>query len=195
MTSKTYMIMTPFTVEDSELIQRIERRDEAALSDLYQRYGGLVYSIAYRVLDNSVIAEEVVQDTFLKVWNQVHTWDANRGKLTTWLLTITRYGAIDRLRQEQRRRTQSAIPLDDLLGFIAAREEADWQDGDAMRVLLAQLSADQLQVIELSFFQGMSHGEMAHHLHLPLGTVKTRVRTGLQKLRTLWIAAEQEVKK
>jgi RNA polymerase sigma-70 factor (ECF subfamily) len=176
-----------FAGDDIELIQRIEMRDEAALSEFYNRYGGLVYSMAYRVLQNSVLAEEVTQDTFLKVWNQVQTWDANRGKLTTWLLTITRYAAIDRLRQEQRRGNSSAVSLDALLNLIGSRDDIDWQDGELIRSLLRKLPSDQLQVIELSFFQGMSHGDMAQHLKLPLGTVKTRVRAGLQRLRTLWI--------
>jgi len=188
-------VVMPSTIlnEDIEVIRRIEQRDESALSELYERYGGLVYTIAYRVLQNNGVAEEVTQDTFLKVWNQIHTWDAQRGKLTTWLLTITRYAAIDRLRQEQRRHTQSAVSLDDLLNLIGTRDDTEWQDGDFVRSLLIQLSTDQLQVIELSYFQGLSHGEMANKLNLPLGTVKTRVRSGLQRLRALWLKAiEQE---
>jgi RNA polymerase sigma-70 factor (ECF subfamily) len=192
MDSETWMPPTP-TADDIVLIRRIEQRDESALSELYQQYGGLVYSIAYRVLQNSGLAEEVTQDTFLKVWNQIHTWDAQRGKLTTWLLTITRYAAIDRLRQEQRRHTQSAISIDDLLNLIGSRDDTDWHDGDLIRSLLRQLPVEQLQVIELAYFHGLSHGDMSKKLNLPLGTVKTRVRSGILRLRTLWQqSVEQE---
>ncbi len=178
--------------DDTQLMRRIQQREEPALSELYRRYGALVYSVAYRVVQNNGLAEEVVQDTFLKVWTQVHTWDETRGKLTTWLLTITRYGAIDRLRQEQRRGTSNAVALDDFIQWLGSTDDTSKTDGEQMRRLLEKLPADQRQAIELAFFQGMSHVELAAHLKLPLGTVKTRVRTGLQRLRSLWQATEND---
>jgi RNA polymerase sigma-70 factor, ECF subfamily len=176
--------------DDAQLIARITSRDQSALSDMYQQYGGLVYSLASRVLGNSTLAEEVTQDTFLKVWNQAYTWDADKGKLVSWLLTITRYTAIDLLRREKRRPTDSSVSLDDILEVAGKRSLIDdplWQDGRLLRSLIKQLPPEQIQVIELGFYEGMSHSEMAAQLKLPLGTVKTRVRLGLQKLKDMWI--------
>jgi len=178
--------------DDSELIRRIRARDESALSELYQRYGGLVYSLALRVLQNSGLAEEVTQDAFFKVWSQPETWDAERGRLIAWLMTITRHTAIDRLRKEQRRPMITALELDEALnvvGSLAVMDDPVWQDGKLLRTLLTRLPTDQVRAIELAFFGGMSHSEIAESLNLPLGTVKTRVRLGLQKLKGLWLEA------
>src|SRR4051812_17064421 len=102
----------PDTVfNEADLVQRLINHDQTALSELYQQFGGLVYSIALRVLQNTTLAEEVTQDAFLKVWNQPESWDPARGKFVSWLLTITRYTAIDRLRKEQRRPLQNAVEL------------------------------------------------------------------------------------
>src|SRR3982751_3860947 len=101
--------MSKISFDETELLRRLIARDQSALSELYQQFGGLVYSIALRVVQNSSIAEEVAQDTFLKVWNQPTSWDPSRGKFVSWLLTITRYTAIDRLRLERRRPMQNAV--------------------------------------------------------------------------------------
>jgi RNA polymerase sigma-70 factor (ECF subfamily) len=177
---------------DVDLMRRVSRRDQYALSELYTRYGGPVYSLALRVLQNSTLAEEVTQDIFLKVWNQAEKWDPAKGQLASWLLTIARYTSIDRLRKERRQPTQTLTALDDMPHVLATRGLVDdprWQDGRLIRSLLAQLPPEQVQVIELAFYQGFTHSEIAENLKLPLGTVKTRVRLGLQKLRNLWLEA------
>lgn len=177
---------------DLHLMQRIRGRDKQALTDLYDQYGRMVYGLAVRVLnDDGRLAQEVTQDTFLKAWNQADQWNPEKGKLTTWLLTITRRTAIDLLRREQRRPEISPGEFDDVLGVVGERAVMDdplWQDGRLLRTLLAQLPGEQRQAIELAFFYEMSHTEVAERLNLPLGTVKTRIRLGLQKLKTLWTA-------
>lgn len=178
--------------DEANLVQRLIQQDQTALSELYTQFGGLVYSIAMRVVQNPVLAEEVTQDAFLKVWHQPSSWDPSRGKFVSWLLTITRYTAIDLLRKEQRRPVQDAVELEDLrIGSGSVMDDPIWQDGRLLRSLLENLPVEQVQVIELAFFEGMSHSEMAEHLSLPLGTVKTRVRLGLQKLKTLWRDANE----
>ncbi len=187
--------MTSLSFDELQLIKRITAKDQRALAELYDLYGSLVYSLAFRVVRNAALAEEVTQDTFLKVWSQAITWDADKGKLSSWLLTITRYTAIDLLRKEQRRPMDSAVGLDSIIDFMGQRGLTDdprWHDSQLLRALLRQLPPDQVQVIELAFFQGLSHSEMAEQLKLPLGTVKTRVRLGLQKLRDLWLEAVRE---
>ena len=173
-------------------MQRIAGQDQHALSELYTRFGGVVYSLALRVVQNNVMAEEVTQDIFLKVWNQAERWDPDKGKLTSWLLTITRYTAIDRLRKEQRRPELAQTNYDDLANVLPSNMrvgDSTWQNGQILRELLGRLPDDQSQVIELAFFQGMTHSQMADSLNLPLGTVKTRVRLGLQKLKQMWLEA------
>lgn len=171
-------------VLDMALMQRILKRDQGALAELYDQYGSLVYSFALRVVGSPGLAEEVAQDTFLKIWNQASTWNPDRGTLVTWMLTITRYTAIDRLRKEQRQPTDISVPLED---EQATSDDMPWQDNRIMRALLDQLPGEQQRVIDLAFYQGMTHSEMASYLSLPLGTVKTRLRLGLQKLRDLWL--------
>jgi RNA polymerase sigma-70 factor (ECF subfamily) len=178
---------------DPELMRSVTQRDQAALSELYRRYGGAVYSLALRILQNSGLAEEVTQDIFMKVWRQAEHWDPAKGQLHSWLLTITRYTAIDRLRKEQRQPVLTVPALEDMPSLASAEGWVDqplWHDGQLLRSLIAKLPLEQMQVIELAFFQGMTHAEMAQALSLPLGTVKTRVRLGLQKLKSLWLQAD-----
>jgi RNA polymerase sigma-70 factor (ECF subfamily) len=167
------------------LVQRLIERDETALSDLYAQYSRLVYSIAMRTVQNPHLAEEVTQDTFLKIWDQAERWNPQRGRFSSWLIAITRYTAIDHLRKEQRRPIQNAIEWDDVrLGQAALVDDLTWQDGWMLHAYMERLPEEQEQAIELAFFQGMSHTEMAEYLNLPLGTVKTRVRLALKKLKS-----------
>jgi len=177
---------------DRDLMHRIAQGDQGALSELYQRYGLLVHSLALRILQKRELAEEISQDTFLNVWNHPETWRADGGRLSSWLLTVTRYKAIDRIRHEQRRPDLKASPLYEEQVQAEPSTQPDdpaAEDGRLIRALLSQLPAEQAEVIELAFFQGMTHSAMAERLNLPLGTVKTRVRLGLQKLRMLWEAS------
>ncbi len=117
------------------------------------------------------------------------------GQLSSWLLTITRNAAIDRLRKEQRRPLKDATSLDNVSHLLEGGEPFDnelWHDGQLLRSLMEQLPAEQRQVIELAFFYGLTHSQMAQQLDLPLGTVKTRVRLALSKLRALWQTAHED---
>lgn len=172
-----------------QLIQRITRQDERALIELYQAYGNLVYSLALRVLQNPGLAEEVTQDVFLKIWQQPERWNPALGQFSSWLLAITRNAAIDRLRKEQRHspvRSEQFDAITETSGQPTFIDDPRWFDGQLLARLLGQLSVDQRQLIELAFYQGYTHSELAQVLNLPLGTVKTRLRMGLQKLRQLW---------
>ena len=122
---------TPDSQQDEQLMQRILQRDDQAVTELYQQYGSLVYSLALRICQNIESAQEVTQDTFLKVWRQSDRWDAAKGRLVVWLLTITRYTAIDYLRRESRQPQTEFITLDDLaetLGKQTRVDDAAWLD-------------------------------------------------------------------
>ena len=189
----TAMLMT---LSENELLQQVARQDEEALMLLYQRYGTLVYSLCLRVLRRPGLAEEVTQDVFLKLWRQPERWDPSLGQFSSWLLTISRNAAIDRLRREGRQ-VQAAWGADEegadstVDMHLFAAEQANWLNGQVLRRLLGQLPPEQSQLIELAFFEGYSHSELADLLHLPLGTVKTRLRMGMQKLRGLWEESER----
>jgi RNA polymerase sigma-70 factor (ECF subfamily) len=180
--------VTLSSVDDLQLLQRIGKRDQHAVLLLYQKYGDLVFSLALRVLREPGLAEEVTQDIFVKVWRQPDRWDPALGQFSSWLLTITRNAAIDRLRAEQRQpgRRYGVHHLSEETTAPLASDEPDWLDGQLLRRLLNQLPPEQRTLIELAYFMGFTHSELADRLQIPLGTVKTRIRTGLQKLRALW---------
>lgn len=170
-------------------MRRVRKREQAALKALYDRYSGAVYSVAYRVLGDQARAEEVTQDVFMRLWDSANLWDASRGRLSSWLMTIARNAAIDRIRKENRRPDILLTPYEDLAGIVSQRESPtgeEWQRGHTLRTLIQKLPTEQAHLIELAYFGGMSHQDMSDSLNIPLGTVKTRLRLGLQKLRDMW---------
>lgn len=165
------------------LLHRLLQKDEAALAMLFAQYGSKVYSLAYSVVRDAAQAQEVTQDTFLKVWQNPKAWDPARGSFQSWLLTLARYTAIDLLRFEIRRSGRNI----ELIEGIAAEmeEEAPLLADQQIQAALLQIPEEQRRLIELAFFKGMTHSELAAACGLPLGTVKTRLRLGLQKLRQM----------
>ncbi len=186
--------MAPSTTDDAVLLQRIAQGDRDAFMELYQRYANLVYSMALRVVGDSQTAEEITQDVFMKVWQKGALYDGSRGRFSTWLLSVTRFTAIDRLRYEKRRPAADSAPRDTILPRELRHLSADhtrWEQGQQLRMLIEQLPPEQREVVELAYFGGLTHRELAEHLDLPLGTVKSRLRLGLNKLRTMWFGEEE----
>ena len=161
---------------------------------LYQRYSAMVYGLAMRVLQNQTLAEEVTQDVFMKLWHKPTRWNPALGKLSSWLLATTRNAAIDRVRYEQRRPKRATASVEEMV-HLASEErgvnDPAWVDGQLLGQLLTRLPNEQRELIELAFYQGYTHSELSERLNMPLGTVKTRLRAGLKRLRALWHAAEQ----
>jgi RNA polymerase sigma-70 factor (ECF subfamily) len=177
-----------WAANDLELMKRIARRDQEALRALYDQYARIIYSLAYHILQNSVMAEEVSQDVFLKVWEQRALWDPGKGQLSSWLLRVTQFTAVDRLRREQRQPSLESESLDDIAeASSGGLSDTPSEDHSILRMIMSELPRDQLHLIDLAFFRGMSHSEIAEHTHIPLGTVKTRLRSGLKLLRELWL--------
>ncbi|MBC7871956.1 MAG: sigma-70 family RNA polymerase sigma factor [Chitinophagaceae bacterium] len=178
--------------EDIELIQRIKQRDQSALVEIHGRYRNLVYNMAMQVLKNASSAEEITQDIFFQVWRWPEKWDPEKGRFTSWLLTVTRYTAIDRLRRENRQPPLSPHSLDHLAEFLAKKspfEDSRRDNGRLLRTLIKELPKEQRDIIMLAYFRGMTHTEIAEQTHLPIGTVKSRIRLGLQKLKEAWFEA------
>jgi RNA polymerase sigma-70 factor (ECF subfamily) len=170
----------------AHLLQRVAARDTEALAEFYDQTAGLLFSVAVRVLGDAAEAEEAIQDVFVQIWEKAATFDPLLGTPFHWAVSITRHRAIDRLRSRHRR----ARLLEDL-GQLAledpptghAPEGLAADEANLVRSALAGLPADQRQAIELAFFNGMTHLEIAQALQEPLGTIKARIRRGLMKLR------------
>lgn len=176
---------------DAELLEGIAHRDEASLAALYDRYHLLAFSLALRVVNDRGRAEDVVQDAFLAVWRKGASYATARGSVKTWLASIVRNRAIDIVRA---RRESDA---DDEAVLLALRDTgpgileqvAAGMDRAAIRQAVARLSVEQRQAITMAYFEGRSHSEIAELTGLPLGTVKSRVRLAMQRLRTLLLEA------
>ena len=170
---------------DDELVRRVAARNADALIELYQRHGRAVFSLAYYISRVRGTAEEITQDVFSALWQKANQFDAARGRLEVWLLRITRNLAIDRLRH-QRRRIQNAISLDLIEPQAESSDDTERaEQRHELNRLLQQLPAAQRQAIELSYFQGFTHDEIAAKLQVPVGTVKSRILLALRKLKEL----------
>jgi RNA polymerase sigma-70 factor, ECF subfamily len=173
--------------DDGDLVRRLKAHEAKAMNDLYDRYGRLTYSLIFRIVRNPSTAEDLVQETFLRVWNRVQSFDAERGALGAWVLTVARNRAIDHLRSTDGRMEAGAIELDQLErpGLFAKLDSAALAIDRVRRLKGAfeKLTPTQRQVIELAYYEGMSQTEMAVRLNQPLGTVKTWTRTALKVLR------------
>jgi RNA polymerase sigma-70 factor (ECF subfamily) len=173
---------------DSELLRRMRLGDESALEALYGRYGGLVFTLALRIVGDSELAREVLQDTFLRSWDGRETYDSSRGRVAWWLMGITRNRAVDLLRSRQHQarlreneRLQSSVHT----GEPAAPESGDVVLRHAVTQALEGLSGAQREAIELAYYGGLTQSEIARRLAQPLGTIKSRTREALDRLRTL----------
>ncbi len=175
---------------DLDLIGRIREGDQAALDELYRRYASPVYSLVWKILQNAEESEDVALDVFWQIWRQASRYDLSRGAPPAWIFTLARSRAIDRLRARHRREDRTVsfddpeLNLDPLDEEKAPDEVASFrQTRDAVREAMGSLSPKQREAVELAFFRGLTHVEIAEKLHQPLGTVKTRIRQGLIRLR------------
>ncbi|MDB5813537.1 MAG: polymerase, sigma-24 subunit, subfamily [Rhodocyclales bacterium] len=179
-------------VRESQLqgwIERITRQDAAALNALYEACVGRVYGLALRITRNAELAEEVAEDTFWQVWRQAPRFDATRGTALAWILTMTRSRALDALRARD-----PAIVTEDACALLDAKGESDDSPEDLLDAVqsehrlhsaLERLDTQPRQLIALAFFRGLTHDEIASHTGIPLGTVKSHIRRGLNTLRSL----------
>jgi RNA polymerase sigma-70 factor (ECF subfamily) len=168
---------------DEVLVGRLADGDKAAAGALYDRYARLVYSLILRIVQDEGDAEDLLQDVFVQAWQQASRFDRTRGAVAAWLLTIARSRALDRLRS-RRSRPETGTAAIDAIQPAAAPAVAS-EDAIAVRRALAEMPLLPRVALELAYFEGLSHTEIAERLGEPLGTVKTRIRTGLLKLRSL----------
>lgn len=174
---------TTITYNESELVSLLQARDSSAFSYLYDHYSGALYNTILQIVGNAEIANDVLQEVFINVWRRVESYDPVKGRLYTWLLNIARNASIDMLRSKsfQNSRRNQSMPenVDDIL----ANSVQPNIDILGMRKLLEKLKTEHRVLIELAYFKGYTHEEIADLEDIPLGTVKTRIRTALQQLR------------
>lgn len=172
-------------------MERLAYRDADAFRSLYTRYANLVYSVALRVLRDAQIAEDITQEIFVRIWKKPESYQAQRGRFVTWLTSVTRNRAVDEIRSRNRRyRFEMASP-EEQEREVPAPERADpaltAELSDQRRLIMTALDTipqEQREIIELAYFGGLTQQEIAERLSQPLGTVKTRIRLGMRKLRT-----------
>jgi len=180
------------SANDAELARRLQKREPQAMADLYDRFGRLAYSLIFSIVRDTGVAEDLVQETFMRVWNRAGAFDAERGALGTWLMAVARNRAIDHIRSASARMDRNVFELDlferaehgtpsslvdmdrDVLNADSARR---------IKAAMAKLSQNHQKVIELAYYEGLSQTEMAERLGQPLGTIKTWVRTALKHLK------------
>ena len=178
---------------DADLGRRLRDHDPKAMSDLYDRYGRLVYSLIFRVVRNAASAEDLTQETFLRIWNRAHAFDAERGCLGPWIVTIARNRAIDHIRSAESRYAAHTVELAQVehpANFANFEDGALTLDrGRRLKDAFEKLTPNQKTVIELAYYEGLSQTEMAERMQQPLGTVKTWVRAALKAMRDRLAAA------
>lgn len=175
------------------LVAQVAAGDRRAFAELYDRFSEQVFGLVRYVTRHEPTAEDVTQETFLKLWQKADSYRPGRGKFSTWLLTIAKRTAIDRLRKQDRRPdVAEAIDVEAdwrpaLSNPGSGGDEARWR---SLYFALHDIPDEQRQAIALAYYQGMSHSQIASYLGIPLGTVKTRIRLGMQKLRRAWLDSE-----
>lgn len=187
------MSIDELAASDQDLLARLLDRDEEALAAIYDRHGRAAFSLAYRLVGNAETAEEVVQESFLALWRRAETYRPERGTVRGWLLTVVRNRAIDALRAGDGRSgvaspAARSVRLDDVV--LPAADDPEGEvlraaEGQVVREALAELPREQREVVELAYFGGLAYPEVAAQTGVPLGTVKSRMRLALERLRAL----------
>jgi RNA polymerase sigma-70 factor (ECF subfamily) len=175
--------------KDAELLQRIGRRDRSAFGEFYDKYSALLFSIACKILHDASEAEDVLQETFIQIWDKAPSFDPKLGKASSWAAILARNKAIDRIRASQRRlRVAKEAGMEFAVNTDDAKTANDGLYGQekARLIMLAlvDLPPEQRQPIEMAYFSGLTQNEISETLHQPLGTIKARIRRGLLKLRS-----------
>jgi RNA polymerase sigma factor (sigma-70 family) len=170
---------------DEELLDAVASGDDGALAALYDRFGRIAYGLAYRILRDQALAEDAVQEGFLAVWRSAQGYQRERSKAATWILTLVHRRAVDLVRREDRRRTETLDHAHEPAAQ-SVEDEAGLRDRRvAVQAALQQLPHDQRQALELAYYGGYTQSELAERLGVPLGTIKSRMFAGLNRLREL----------
>jgi RNA polymerase sigma factor (sigma-70 family) len=173
---------TKLTYEEHELVASLLKKDDGAFSYLYEHYSAALYGVIKQIVGDAELSNDVLQETFVNIWKRMELYDETKGRLFTWMLNIARNAAIDKTRSKGFQQSQHQIPLD---GEVIQPSVRPGIDDYGLKRLILKLKDEQRLLIDLSYFQGYTHEQIATALHIPLGTVKTRIRSALTQLRAL----------
>lgn len=169
---------------ESELIHLLQQRGQQVYNYLYDNYSGALLSIIYNIVKDQELSNDVLQDVFVKIWRQIDTYDSSKGRLFTWMLNIARNTAIDTVRSKGFQNSQKNRELTESV-YVSGGTSEIQTDQIGLKKLVYQLKEDHRVLIDLSYFQGFTQDEISKMMNIPLGTVKTRLRTALIQLRTI----------
>ena len=177
---------------DEDLFKEIANGQRQAFSVIYDRYSSQLYGLALKILQNQTLADDVIQDVFVNIWKKAGTYDRSKGTPIAWMMILCRNRCIDALRRLNKNRSRSAVLTEELVQTVSDESAANPLEKaglselqTAVRRAMEILPPEQREPIELAYFKGFSQSEIASELNLPLGTIKTRIRLGMQKLRDL----------
>lgn len=168
--------------DERELITALRRNDDQAFGYLYDHYSGALYSVIKQVVGDLEVSNDVLQETFINIWRKIELYDETKGRLFTWMLNIARNAAIDKTRSKGFQQSSKLQPIVDSDGILASVKPGT--DDYGLKKVLLRLKDEQRLLIDLSYFQGFTHEQIAKALDIPLGTVKTRIRSALTQLRS-----------
>ncbi len=176
----------PISITEDVLVSRLFKKDQLAFSYLYDNYAPALNGVIYRIVQDEASAEDVLQETFLKIWNNFSQYDKTKGKLFTWIVNIARNLAIDHTRSKSFRNQQKNLEVDKIVGFIDTSKSTLFNpDQIGLKSMLDKLKPEQREILDLVYFNGYTQAEVANQLGIPLGTVKTKIRMALIQLRSI----------
>ena len=175
-------MVAKITYEENELVASLRKKNDEAFNYLYEQYSGALYGVIKQIVGDAELSNDVLQEAFVNIWRRIDSYDETKGRLFTWMLSIARNAAIDKTRSKGFQQSQLQIPLD---GEVIQPSVRPGIDDYGLKKLILKLKDEQRLLIDLSYFQGYTHEQIATALHIPLGTVKTRIRSALTQLRAL----------
>lgn len=174
------------TYQEAELVESLQQRNEEAFSYLYDNYSGALYGIVNQIVPDRETANDVLQEVFINIWRRIETYDPSKGRLFTWMLNIARNASIDKIRSRPYQDSLKNQPLPESVNSSwSSASVKPVVDDIGLKKVISKLKEEYKMLIELSYFQGYTHEEIAKALNIPLGTVKTRIRTALIQLRNM----------
>lgn len=180
-------ISTHSSIDEETLVTRLAQRDISAVEILYDRYAPALYGVIYRIVGSEEVAEDILQEAFVKIWNSFPSYDRSKGKLFTWMVRVVRNLAIDTIKSKDFRNARKNQDLDSIVHLVDQQTHVSYNpDQIGLKEIVDQLQPEYQEIIDLVYFQGLTQAEACEQLKIPLGTLKTRLRAAVSKLRTIF---------
>ena len=178
-------MISKITYAEAELVTLLQQRNNQAFTYLYDNYSNALYGIINQIVSDAESANDVLQEVFINIWRKIETYDISKGRLFTWMLNIARNASIDKIRSKSYQNDLKNQPLPEDVSTLGNQSVKLKTDDIGLKKVLGKLKEEQRSLIELSYFQGFTHEEISKGLNIPLGTVKTRIRSALLQLRSM----------